>query len=76
MAEASVHFIYDALAARTIRSLRREMLKNNARHGISFEYRDFSFVNGKWWCWYRVEVTSQDPLFQNPKRGDIRGNEV
>ena len=71
MSEGSVHFSYDALSARTIPSLRRLMLNNNAKHGISFGYTDFSFVNGKWYCWYRKEMKSDDQLFKGkPETSD------
>lgn len=70
MVEGSVNYSYDSLQARTIRGLRLAMLKNNARHGMSFEYKDFQFINGRWYCWFRLEIKGDDSLFKQKDRGD------
>ena len=59
---ATVNYSYDALSAGSIRRLRVAMLKNNAKHGMSFEYQDFKKIDGKWYCWFRSELRSDDVL--------------
>lgn len=48
------------LSAASPQGLRRLCLANNLKYGKQFAYKDFSFANGKWYCWYEYSLTIQD----------------
>jgi hypothetical protein len=42
--------------ASTPLGLKKKMLKNNLKYGYFLQYFDISFVNGRWYAWFYVDV--------------------
>lgn len=40
------------IRARSPQGLRRAMLSNNAKAGLTFHYFDIQFAQGSWYAWY------------------------
>jgi hypothetical protein len=55
--------VLDYLKAKSLLGLRRLMVRNNARFGVTFNYFDIQFVKGHWHAFYYARVQDQDPLF-------------
>lgn len=45
------------IVASSPQGLRRLCLLNNLKFGRQFVYKDFQFVNGKWYCWYETALS-------------------
>jgi hypothetical protein len=40
------------IRSRSPNGLRRSMLQNNAKYGMTFQYFDIQFAQGSWYAWY------------------------
>ena len=47
------------LSAKSPQQLRLLMLANNKKHSRKFHYFDFTFAQGKWWCWFEIDETER-----------------
>lgn len=63
--EGTIYQLPNFVSAQSLMGLRRAMLKNNARKGYQFSYRDIQFVSGKWYAFYDEYLDAQrDDLFK------------
>jgi len=42
--------------------LRRLMIRNNAKHRVTFVYSHFQFADGNWFCWYYIDPLKDEEL--------------
>lgn len=63
--ERSIPFF---IKARSPQGLRRLMIENNAKHGLTFKYFDIQNVKGQWYAWYYKQLDSLN-------KEDIKGLE-
>lgn len=56
------------IKAKTVLGLRRNMLINNSKEGITFNYFDIQFVNGEWYAWFYTELKNNDELLNDEKQ--------
>lgn len=54
------------IKALTPRGLRLSMLRNNTKHGVTFQYFDIQFVEGKWIAWFYLPARE---LLKESKNG-------
>lgn len=59
MASTRPNNIPSFIAASKPRALRRSMLKTNAKYGMTINYFDIQFVDGKWYAWFYLPVTNE-----------------
>jgi hypothetical protein len=56
-------YIFNFISAGSGNGLRRLMMKNNLKWGISFDYKILYVENEKkWYAWYRSDIDFNDPL--------------
>jgi hypothetical protein len=48
------------IRARSPMGLRRSMIMNNAKHGLTFHYFDIQFVQGSWYAWFYKSLDKLD----------------
>lgn len=59
MANARPNQIPNFIAASSPKLLRRLMIKTNAKHGTTIQYFDIQSVDGKWYAWFYLSVTTE-----------------
>lgn len=55
--ENSIPFFVQAPSAP---ALRKAMVMNNAKSGMTFHYFDIQSVNGRWYAWYYKQLNTMD----------------
>lgn len=64
MADARALELRNYIKAKSPMGLRRLMLRENAKHGLTIQYDNIQFVKGSWYAWYYLEVKNDDPLLR------------